>query len=383
MATNSLEVQNSVCIFGETQNMPRIKTQVKKTTDPGSIIFKPKAKVKSANDRIRLIDQLLVKYGHINTRERFLKLVNNQLEKQISQSLLDKDISELRQLVWLRNLHESTSVELIYTHVRGFEYNEQGYSYFSNSVNEGDKNLLMLASSLFNVFKGSPLQEKFSTVVNKVLSESLTGGPVHDLATSDFVQMEATHSNKSTQWIPKILEAIYDKTALEISYQGFGKQENKKNICPYVLKQFHGRWYMVAYDHNCKRKVKTNMFDLACINQIGVSGYEYFVDPDFSPADYFKYSLGIYHLHNQEPVKVILEFSEHIEQVKSIPLHQSQTYVLSDDGKLLTVTIEVYSTPELEMMIQSYGAAVKVVSPVELVSKISETTRKMVGLYFQ
>ena len=324
-----MEVQNSGSILGETLNMPKIKTQVKKNSEPNSHFFKPKAKVKSANDRIRLIDELLVKNVHIDTRENFLRMMNRRLESPISQSLLDKDLKDLKDLLFLKNSDEESEVTLKYTHDRGYEYSEPGYSYFSNSVNEGDKNLLMLASSLFNVFKGSPLQEKFSTVVNKVLSESLTGGPVHDLATSEFVQMEATHSTGSTQWIPKILEAIYDKTTLEITYQGFGKEKSVKNICPYVLKQFHGRWYMVAYDHNCKRKSKTNIFDLYCIKQIGVSGYEYFVDPDFSPADYFRYSLGIFHLHHQEPIQVILEFSKHIEIVESIPLHHSQKSVLS------------------------------------------------------
>jgi predicted DNA-binding transcriptional regulator YafY len=361
--------------------MPKIKTQVKQTAETASSVFKRKPKVKNANDRIKLIDQLLVKYGHINTRERFLKLVNNQLEKQISQSLLDKDLKELRELVLQKNINENTNVELRYSQASGFEYSERGYSYFSNSVNEGDKNLLMLASSLFNVFKGSPLQEKFSAVVNKVLAESLTGGPVHNLTTSDFVQMDASHSPSSTQWIPKILEAIYDQTTLEISYKSFGKQEKKKNICPYVIKQFHGRWFMVAYDHNCERKAKTNTFALDCIKKMEISGYKYIVDPDFSPMDYFRYSIGVYHLHEQEPIQVVLEFSEHIELVQSIPLHHSQKTELSKNGKLLTVTIEVYSTPELEILIQSYGSAVKVVSPLELVNKISESAKKVMQLY--
>ena len=76
-----------------------------------------------------------------------------------------------------------------------------------------------------------------------------------------------------------------------------------------------------------------------------------------------------------------LEFSSHIEMIQLSPLHHSQKALISKDGKKLKVEIAVYNTPELEMLIQSFGSAVKVKSPDTLAKTIAESAKRVVGLY--
>lgn len=354
--------------------MPIVKTNIR-----------TKGRVAHSNERIQLIDQILSKGStYIDTREKFLNLVNRQLPVgtgKVTVNTLDKDLKYLRSLLGDLMYNEGSEVTLDFSKDRGYHYSEKGFSYFKNSVNDSDKNLLMLASNLFNIFKGTALQAAFSEVVNKVLSESLTGGPDYDLSKNSFVQMESGYSNNATKWIPELLKAIYEKNTLKIKYKGFNKREKEKNICPHVLKQYRGRWYLVAYDHNCERNNKTSVFALDGIKQLEISGMKYLVASDFSAEDYFRYSIGIWHWHDQDPIKVVLEFSNYIEMVQINPLHHSQKAHLSKDGKKLTVEIEVYHSPELEMIIQGFGIAVKVISPSSLAEKIKESAKSVTTLY--
>ena len=336
------------------------------------------SKVRHSLERIELIDQILSSGKKIPDRESFLRLVNISLSAHgvpITLFTLDKDIKYLKELL-IRY-----EVTLKYSQADGFHYSEPGYSYFKNSVNDNDKNLLMLANSLFNVFNGTPLKEKFSVVVNKVLAESLTGGPVIGLSEMNHLQLDSSKNNKSNQWIPTLLSSIHDQQAYEIQYKGFGKEEKKKIICPYVLKQFRNRWYVVAYDYTCERPFKTNLFALDGIQKMEISNKKYYTDPSFSPEDYFRYSLGVWHWHDHEPIVAVLEFSAQIELVLLNPLHHSQKATLSDNGKMLSVSIEVYNSPELLMIIQSYGSSVKVISPPELIDAVIGSAKKVIKLY--
>lgn len=341
--------------------------------------IRPKAKL--FNERLELIDELLYRLGHIQSREELYKKVNARLQEKVTAECIDKDISELKSELITYNLRNNTNIELKFIRNVGYSYTERGFRLYKNSVSDYDKNLLLLANSLFNVFNGTPLQDKFGEVVKKVMAESLTGGTNLESIPNDFVQVDKSVSLKSTQWIPRLLEAIFEKECLEIIYKN-----KKRDICPYVIKQYKSKWYMVAWDYSSSHKSKTNLYAIDNIEEIvGVSGYKYIVDPDFIPEEYFKYSLGIWHEHEQKPVKVVLEFLEEkiFKSIINNPLHHSQKYSLNDTKNILTLTIEVYDCPELYSLIYSYGSNVKVLEPKSVVEKVMDTARKMVGLYLK
>lgn len=336
-------------------------------------------RIKHSLERLELIDMLLQKYKHIPNREDFLSKVNRRLpsERQISGSSLDKDISYLRTLI----KDADSDVKLLLSGTKGYHYSVPGYSYFKNSITDDDKELLELAHNLFRIFNGTSLQNKFGEIVNKVLAESLTGGQVHGLEENRFIEIESESSNTGSIWIERLLKAIFSKQALEMQYKGFGKPLRKKYISPYLLKQFRNRWYLVAHDRLCDRPEKTNVFAVDCIRDLQISNKEFITDDNFSASDYFKYSLGVWHWHEKEPIKVELEFSDQIEMIQQNPLHHSQQTKLMEDGKKMLVQLEVYPSPELEMLIMGFGEAVKVLSPSSLAEAIVARAKKMIAAY--
>ena len=338
--------------------------------------------------RYEILDQMFQREHRAVLNGGFLSLVNGNLERgglnSISKFQLDKDISAYRKKLKEHNKINKTKIELILNyHTKDFYYSELEFSLFKTIVTDEEKELLIWANNLFKIFKWEPLEKKFSTTVNKVLAESLSGGTVEGLSESNIIQLETGFGGAGNQWIPKLLKAIIGRECLEMQYKGLGKEEKKKHICPYVLKQFRGRWFMVAYDHNCIRKEKTNVFSLDGIINLDVCAtkWKYIVDDNFNAANYFSYSLGIWHSHDKEPIEVKLEFSSHIEMIQLSPLHHSQKASISKDGKKLAVEIKVYDTPELESMIMSFGTAVKVKSPDTLAKTIAESAKRVVSLY--
>ena len=339
--------------------------------------IRPNAKL--FNERLELIDELLFRLVHIQSRIELHKKVNAKLQEKVTIECIDNDLSDLRDELITFNLKNNTNVELKFSRNTGYSYSERGFRLFKNSVSDDDKNLLLLANSLFNVFSGTPLQEKFSAVVKKVMAESLTGGINLETLPNEFVQVDMSLALKSTKWIPRLLEAIFEKECIEIIYKG-----KKRDMCPYLIKQYKGKWYMVTWDYSSSHTSKTNLYALDNIEDIlGVSNKKYIVDPDFNPADYFKYSIGIWHEHDQKPVKVVLEFIENkiFKSFINNPLHHSQKHSLNNTGDKLIVSIEVYDSPELSSMIYSYGSNVKVLEPKSLVDKVKENTRNVLSMY--
>ena len=339
--------------------------------------LRPKAKL--FNERLELIDELLFKLGHIQSRQELFKKVNAKLQDKISIEAIDKDIVQLKDELIVYNLKNNSNVELKFNRNTGYQYTEKGFRLYKNSVSDDDKNLLLLANSLFNVFNGTPLQDKFSVVVKKIMSESLTGGANLDELPNDFVQVDRAVTLKSTKWIPKLLESIFEKDCLEIIYKG-----KKRDMCPYVIKQHRSKWYMVAWDHSSNHKSKTNVYALDTIEDIlGISSREYKVDPNFIPEDYFNYCIGIWHEHEQKPVKVVMEFSENklFNSIQNNPLHHSQQCHFNNTKDKLIVSIEVFDSPELYSIIYNYGSAVKVLEPKSVADKVMESARKVVDLY--
>jgi predicted DNA-binding transcriptional regulator YafY len=333
-------------------------------------------RIRNAERRKKIIDQLLNSRTKIWNRDIFLKLVNERLDEgEISQSTLDKDIALINAEI------QDLGVSIKWDHSKGFHYTLEGFSMFKKAVDEQDKNLLFLATSVFSLFQGTPLQEKFSKLVNKLLAEGSLGGKVLGLSELQLIQLGEGPAVKGSQWIPQILDAIQHKEPLKMFYQGVGKPEKQKHICPYLIKKYMNRWFMVAYDHNCERPQKTSVFALDRIKGLDVSNKTYTIDPTFSPEDYFRYSIGVWHFHEKEPIQVKLEFTDFMEQVMSIPIHHSQKTKLSPDRQKLEVEIEVYNSPELEMLIRSFGSGVRVVSPASLAERIKAQAVQTVDIY--
>ncbi|WP_336517024.1 WYL domain-containing protein [Pollutibacter soli] len=333
-------------------------------------------RVAHAEDRVKMIDELLRKYSHVGNRKQLLQRLNAKLSSKISERTLDGDLSYLRE-----KLKESgTGIRLLNSASKGFYYSEPGFSLYSSDLNTDDNQMLDLAKNMFTFFKGTSLQQRFEQLVGKI-SKGSNFTDRETAKTPPGFQLDLPDTEKATQWIDTLLEAIFEQQALEMEYDTFEKGISTKLISPYLIRQYRNRWFLVAHDQYCDREEKVNVFALESIRQLLPSNKRFFSDPDFNASDYFRYSLGIWHWHNRPPIKVKLQFNDYITMIQNNPLHHSQKTTYNKKKNILTVQIEVYDTPELVQLILAYGEHVKVIQPSTLADRIANSLKKAASSY--
>jgi predicted DNA-binding transcriptional regulator YafY len=334
-------------------------------------------------ERLVFMDEILSKTSSAITPDVFLRQINRKLKIKIGESLFNKDISDLR--IELEEYSKTNGIEVFLINKRGigYYYSINGFKLYNNNIDEEDKNLLLYANNLFDIFSGTSLHQKFNTVVKRLIDQSITIEKNKEELPKNIVQIDKGIHIKSKEWLPQILDAILQRQCLEVLYTNAKKITKKKQLCPYVIKQYNNKWHMVAYDYTSSRPEKTNVFLLDSIKSIDHSNKDYHVDESFNAEDYFKYSIGIWQVHNAKPIKVVMEISDSdlFDGIINNPIHHSQTYQLNKTKDKLTLKIEVYETPELMSLINSFGSSLKVLEPKSLVDKVKENAKKLILLY--
>jgi predicted DNA-binding transcriptional regulator YafY len=102
---------------------------------------------------------------------------------------------------------------------------------------------------------------------------------------------------------------------------------------------------------------------------------------NFSPEDFFMYSIGITQLHHARPEDVLLAVSKAAAPyLVSQPIHHSQAVVKETETEVF-FSFRVYITTELKMMILGLGKDVEVMEPKVLREEIKDCIKTMVEKY--
>ena len=325
--------------------------------------------VKSARLRERIIDQLLRNKFRKYSVEDIKNKVNNELGTDISLATIYADIAHIR--------NEFDAKIIKNSHSQLF-YEDPEFSINQIPLDEEDKKLLDMATTIFRIFSNSPIFAKFEHTIDKILTGSAITKTERNQM--DCIQPGQTNSVVGVQYIEPILNAILEHKAIEIEYQKAGQEPETKVISPYILKEVGGHWYMIGFD-NLKTSLTKN-YSLDKILAVKLSKEDYYIDDSFDASQFFKYSFGIYHTYKSKPQKIKLAFKEpYINTIINYPLSRFQTHSLSKDGKTLTVNLELYDSYEIVQEILKYGASVKVLAPASLAQKIKEIAEEVVRGY--
>ena len=325
--------------------------------------------VKQARLREKYLDQLLRNRNRKYTVVQMTEELSRRLGTDISKETVYKDIKHIKDEY--EAVISTNSYKQLY-------YEDPEFTIEKTPLTEEDKNLLDMASTLFRVFKSSPIMSKFETTINKILTGSTISKAERN--NMDCFQPEQTIGGLGTDLIEPILSSILEKEPIEIVYQKDGFEPETKIISVYILKQVKAHWYLVGYDH-----LKTNLiknYSLDRILSINRSKEPYLFDERFDSTNYFKYSFGIFQNHTEKPLKIKLEFTgKIISQIINYPLSPYQAHKLSKDGKKLTVNLELFYSDEITREIMSYGTSVKVIAPDSLAKKIKEIALEVTKFY--
>ena len=142
-------------------------------------------------------------------------------------------------------------------------------------------------------------------------------------------------------WLTCIADTMRRNHVLSITHQGFGKPEPSTfDIEPYFLKVVKRRWYVVARspyysERNKEQGVKPSdvylVYALDRISDIQDTGRTFKMKKNFDVHSYFEGCCGII-TSNESSQKIVLRaYNGFADYLRTLPLHESQREIGSDD----------------------------------------------------
>ena len=175
---------------------------------------------------------------------------------------------------------------------------------------------------------------------------------------SDQILFEPIPSGE--KFLVPIIEAMRDKTAIEMTYQSFTKDYPSTFIVePYCLKVFKQRWYMLAYSPGLD---KTMIYSLDRVHAIEPTKQKYKLPKGFNAEEYFKNTYGVTGMDEEPEVIEICIDAMQANYLRTLPLHSSQEEIERNDDYSI---FRFYMVPSYEFIqeLRKYGSDVQVISP--------------------
>ena len=181
---------------------------------------------------------------------------------------------------------------------------------------------------------------------------------------------------KGFHWLDILLQAIHNRKVIQIKHKKFKDDKAKiRTIEPYLIKEYDGRWYIVAKDR--KKKALRN-FGIDRIESIEFTGEE-FKQPDLEKIKQ-KYR-DVIGLVVKEPEIIRLKFDKFQKNYfKSQPWHHSYQIIEETDDYMI-VELYVGINHELEQKILSNHYTVEVLYPKKLAKSIKSLLKQALKNY--
>ncbi|HJF71476.1 MAG TPA: WYL domain-containing protein [Butyricimonas virosa] len=173
------------------------------------------------------------------------------------------------------------------------------------------------------------------------------------------------HKASGSEYLYGVIHAITNQLRINISYQKFGETTAFERIVePYVLKEFHGRWYLLGYEKVRPEKLKT--FGLDRITNLSILTEHFRRREGLKMEELFRDSFGIV-LEEEQPVEdITLAFDRYDKAyLKSSPLHPSQQIIKEDENGFV-IQLKLKITSDFIMELLSRSNSLQVIAPQSL-----------------
>lgn len=180
------------------------------------------------------------------------------------------------------------------------------------------------------------------------------------------------------QFLAPIIEALRDKHAIQMTYQGFDKTHPSTFVVePYCLKMFKQRWYLLAYSPD---KDKTLVYALDRMHEVEITKQKYELPNDFDAEFYFRNTYGVSFAEEQpEEVKISISAGQ-ANYLRTLPLHPSQK---EEERNEEYSVFSYYVVPTFEFCqeLYQYGSDVEVLAPEKLRQEFARDAAKTNKMY--
>ena len=172
------------------------------------------------------------------------------------------------------------------------------------------------------------------------------------------------------EFLDIVIRAIRTNRRLRIGYQKFQSEGYEKVVCPYALKLFHQRWYLLALNDN--EQMRIYALDRMTMLQLTDNTFE--MPVDFSPQAYFSEYFGV--LTDNTPLAhvVVRAHKWMPNYLRTLPLHHTQRELASTPD-YADFSFDIRPTSDFLGELLRHSDGIEVLQPLEL----RERMRQMIA----
>lgn len=222
-----------------------------------------------------------------------------------------------------------------------------------------------------------PSQRELNRTVTNWLLESHAANAALKESSIPAGRVSVEDVPSAREYLPTVLAAIGDSSKLRFTYAGFSRTRPEEGIVfhPYFVKRYKQRWYMIGWKEK-SNDIRTYALDrVKAMTTLG----DHFEMPDITPEPFFSNLIGI--TESKAPVREvqIKTSPKQAKYFRALPFHSTQQEVIHDDYSVFTFRLKL--NYELVHELLSYGNALKVMEPPELVMMIKSELKSTLELY--
>ena len=174
------------------------------------------------------------------------------------------------------------------------------------------------------------------------------------------------------EWMRNVLKAMSSGKKIGLKYKKYGEDlASYRNVCPYCVKMFKRRWYLLAKEGAALRTFA--MDDRLKGVEVLDAGFD--MPEDFDAEEYFKNVFGI---RTAPPKRVVLKaYGREADYLRSSPIHPSQKEISAEKDYTLFSLFVGTGAWEFYQEILSRGDRLEVLEPQSLRQDIAERIEDM------
>ena len=228
-----------------------------------------------------------------------------------------------------------------------------------------------------------PDEDNMSSDFEMILeSLDLLGVLYADKKLPDFVFTEKRKS-KGTEHLPLLVNAIKNSFITEFFYLKYDNTfSHIRKVEPYALKEFKGRWYLLApeIDGKLEERGMIKTWGLDRIQNPKVTHKRFNKNPHIPIEKEFKNSFGIFSNKEKEVEEVILSFTPMGGKYnESFPLHDSQETLIDNEHEF-RIRLRIKLTYDFIMELLSQSEKMRVIAPAHLRDALIDIHKKAIEL---
>ncbi len=194
-------------------------------------------------------------------------------------------------------------------------------------------------------------------------------------AVSDYILLEQRKIT-GVELLPVMLKALKSNLKIEFDYCKFTEKQSRHCVVePYFLKEFSGRWYLLAKAAN-EEFIKT--WALERVSNLSLTSVRFKRPLQLAPDKMYEHTFGIYADESLPVEEVVLSFTPKAGRyVLTRPLHCSQV-VLADNDREIKIKLNIRLTNDFLMELLSQTDKMTVVSPVHLQQRLQDIYKRAI-----